>query len=79
MGAASLGWGGRVIAASLAIIWLLAGFAAVVMGVWLQPGALPIILGLLAIGYGGLWLRVAITGRRQAWPFGSHVPKDGTR
>lgn len=79
MGAAGLGWGGRVIAACLAIIWILAGLAAVVMGVWLRPGALPVILGLLAIGYGWLWLRVAVTGRRQAWPFRGHVPKDGTR
>jgi hypothetical protein len=77
--AADLGRGGRFIAACLAAIWLLAGLAAVGMGLWLRPGALPILLGLLAMGYGWLWLRVALTGKRPPWPFRGHVSKGGTR
>jgi basic amino acid/polyamine antiporter, APA family len=64
-----LGPGGRFVAACLAAVWLSAGLAAVVIGVWLRHAVLPVILGLLAIAYGWAWSRVAITGERQRWPF----------
>jgi hypothetical protein len=62
-----LGRGGRVVAAALAGIWLAAGSIGIVMGVKLRPGVLPTLLGLLALGYGWLWARVALTGQRQRW------------
>jgi hypothetical protein len=62
-----LGRGGRVLAAGLAGIWLAAGSIAVVIGVRLRPGVLPTLIGLLALGYGWLWARVALTGQRQRW------------
>lgn len=68
---ADLGPGGRFVAACLAGVWLSAGLAAIVIGVWFRPAALPVILGLLAVGYGWLWSRVAITGERQRWPLWS--------
>ena len=57
-----LGRGGRLLAACLACIWLTAGLMAVGIGFWLQHAPLPIILGLLAMVYGCVWCRVAITG-----------------
>jgi hypothetical protein len=65
---ADLGRGGRFLAACLAAVWLSAGLAAVVIGLWLQHAALPVFLGLLAMAYGWVWSRVAITGERQGWP-----------
>lgn len=65
-----LGRGGRVVAACLAAIWLAGGLIAVLIGVWLRPGALPIVLGLAAVGYGWLWMRVALTGHPQHWGLG---------
>lgn len=65
-----VGRGGRVVAACLAAIWLAGGLAAVLIGVWLRPGPLRILLGLLALGYGWLWVRVARTGQRQQWALG---------
>ena len=62
-----LGRGGRVLAACLAGIWLAAGSIGVVIGVRLRPGVLPTVVGLLALGYGWLWARVALTGQRQRW------------
>jgi hypothetical protein len=63
-----LGPGGRLVAACLAAVWLVAGVAAFVAGVWLRHAVLPVILGLLSMAYGGVWSRVAITGERQHWP-----------
>jgi len=63
-----LGRGGRFLAACLAGIWSLAGLGAIAMGVWLRRGVLPICLGLLAIAYGWIWMRVAVSGQRQSWP-----------
>ena len=62
-----LGRGGRVVAACLAGVWLAGGSIAIVVGVRLRPGVLPILLGLLALGYGWLWARVALTGQRLHW------------
>lgn len=76
---ASLGRGGRFLAACLAGTWLMAGLAAVGVGVWVRPSALPICLGLLAMGYGFVWLRVAITGHRQDWPLWNRTRTGGRR
>jgi hypothetical protein len=62
-----LGRGGRVAAACLAAVWTAAGLAAVILGIAVRPGVLPVVLGLLAMAYGGIWLRVAVTGRRVRW------------
>jgi hypothetical protein len=57
----------RVAAALLAGAWLVAGVAAIAVGLvrhrWI---GLP--LGLLSALYGVLWVRVAQTGRRIRWP-----------
>jgi hypothetical protein len=66
--ASDLGRGGRFVAACLAGIWLIAGLVAVGIGLWLRPGVLPTLLGVLSVGYGALWLRVAVTGERERWP-----------
>ena len=63
-----LGRGGRVLAAVLAAIWLAAGLIALAIGLWFRPGIVPLVVGPLALGYGWIWSRVAVTGRRQAWP-----------
>jgi hypothetical protein len=76
-GQADLGRGGRLVAACLAGLWLAGGLIALVMGVSTRPGALPIVLGLLALGYGWLWVKVALTGRRQHWLFGRRASKEG--
>jgi hypothetical protein len=61
-----LGPGGRAVAVCLACVWLSAGLAAIVIGVF-RHAVLPVILGLLAMAYGWVWSRVAITGERQHW------------
>ena len=63
-----LGRGGRIIAACLAAVWLGGGLVAFAVGIWLRPGVLPILLGVLAAAYGWLWCRVALTGKRLQWP-----------
>jgi hypothetical protein len=63
-----LGRGGRILAAALAAIWLAAGLTALVIGLWLRPAIMPVVLSPLALGYGWLWSRVALTGRRLEWP-----------
>jgi hypothetical protein len=52
------------VAGVLAAVWIGAGAAGLASGLWLRPAPAPVILGLLALGYGGLWVRVARTGRR---------------
>jgi hypothetical protein len=64
-----LGRGGRVVAACLATVWIGAGIAAVAVGLRVRPGVVPVVLGLLAVGYGWLWVEVARTGRKRSWPF----------
>jgi len=64
-----LGPGGRVVAAGLALVWIGAGVAGLVIGLRLRPGVLPVVLGTLALGYGWLWIEVVRTGRRRPWPF----------
>ena len=58
-----------MVAVCLAVIWVGAGIAALVVGLRLRPGVLPVVLGALAIGYGWLWIEVVRTGRRRPWPF----------
>lgn len=60
---------GRIVAAILALVWIAAGLAAIVLGV-LQHHWVPLLLGPLAVGYGALWARVAQTGRKLdlSWP-----------
>ena len=52
----------RTLAALLALIWLGAGAAGLVFGVFTERW-LPAIAGTLAIVYGVLWVRVAARGR----------------
>ena len=56
----------RIVAAILAAIWIAAGLGALVVGLWLRPALLPVLLAPFALGYGWLWVRVARTGRRPA-------------
>jgi hypothetical protein len=63
-----LGRGGRILAAALAAIWLAAGLTALAIGVWLRPAIVPVLVSPFALGYGWIWARVAVTGRRQEWP-----------
>jgi hypothetical protein len=65
---AGLGRGGRILAVALAAIWLVAGMIGLAIGVWLRPAILPVLISPLALGYGWIWARVAVTGRRQEWP-----------
>jgi hypothetical protein len=58
----------RAVAGILAAVWIAAGFAGLVIGLWLRPALLPVLLSPFALGYGWLWLRVTRTGRRQHWP-----------
>jgi hypothetical protein len=64
-----LGAGGRVVAACLATVWIGAGIACLAVGLRLRPGVVPVVLGVLAVGYGWLWVEVARTGRKRPWPF----------
>jgi hypothetical protein len=64
-----LGAGGRVVAAGLATVWIAAGVVSLAVGLRLRPGVVPVVLGLLAVGYGWLWVEVARTGRKRPWPF----------
>jgi hypothetical protein len=65
-----LGPGGRLVAAGLATVWIVAGLASLAVGLRLRPGVLPVVLGVLAVGYGWIWVQVVRTGRRRPWPFG---------
>ena len=74
----NLGRGARVIAACLAGIWIAGGSLGLVIGLKLRQGPVPVLLGLLGIGYGWVWARVALTGERQHWglrrrPRGRHL------
>ena len=65
-----LGPGGRLVAAGLAAVWIVAGLGSLAVGLRLRPGVLPVVLGVLAVGYGWIWVQVVRTGRRRPWPFG---------
>jgi hypothetical protein len=53
----------RIVSSLLALVWIAAGFASIVIAVigsrWLTG-----LIGLTAIGYGLLWVRVMRLGRR---------------
>jgi hypothetical protein len=62
----ALGPLGRTTAALLALVWVAAGIAAIVLG--LGPHRrLGLLAGPFAIAYGVLWVRAAWTGRRLDW------------
>ena len=64
-----LGTTSRVIAGVLAVIWIVAGGIALVLGS--LRGRWPTAaLGLFGVLYGLIWARVAQTGRYVMWPFG---------
>ena len=65
---ADLGSSGRLIAAVLAAIWVAAGLTALVIGLWVRPAVVPVLLSPFLLAYGWIWARVALTGRRQEWP-----------
>ncbi len=56
----------RIVAALLASVWLGAGIAAIAVAV-IHGRILPGVLGVAALGYGLLWVRVACLGRRLDW------------
>lgn len=59
----------RSVAVLLAVIWITGGIA----GLWVsinKGNILLIVISLLAIAYGGLWVRVVQTGRRIEWLLG---------
>jgi hypothetical protein len=60
----------RVVAALLASVWLISGFAALCLGV-AHARWVPVVIGPLGMWYGWLWVRVAWTGRRldSVWPW----------
>src|SRR4051812_10097031 len=67
----ALGRGGRILATALAAIWLAAGLTALAIGLWLRPAIVPVLLAPLALGYGWIWARGAVAGRRQEGPLWS--------
>lgn len=56
----------RSVAAVLALIWIAAGFVGLLISIS-KSQIILVIISLLAIAYGGLWLRVAQKGRRLDW------------
>lgn len=64
-----LGTRARIVAGSIGIIWIAAGIAAVVLGVPAQQWG-TVLLGVLAIYFGGIWWHAARQGRYAFWPFG---------
>ena len=56
----------RVVAAVLAVIWIAGGIAGLFLSIKSNHIKF-IVISLLALAYGGLWVRVAQTGRRLEW------------
>jgi hypothetical protein len=56
----------RSIALVLAVVWLLAGVAAIGAGL-MHSSWLPLLLGVFALAYAFLWLRVVAKGRLLTW------------
>ena len=59
----------RIVAGVIGIIWIAAGLVAVILGVPARQWG-TVLLGALAVYFGGIWWHVARTGRYVAWPFG---------
>ncbi len=68
--APSLGKIPRIVAGVIGIIWIVAGVAAVMLGIPAHQWG-TVLLGALAIYFGGIWWHVARKGRYAVWPFGS--------
>ncbi|HET7604037.1 MAG TPA: hypothetical protein VFK36_13515 [Gemmatimonadales bacterium] len=68
--APQLGTLNRIVAGVIGVIWIAAGVAAVVLGIPAHQWG-TVLLGVLAIYFGGIWWHVARKGRYAVWPFGS--------
>ena len=55
------------VATLLAMIWVTVGLLAIVMGV-IRGYWVAVLLGVLALLYGLMWVKVRLTGRRLKWP-----------
>jgi hypothetical protein len=53
----------RIVSGLLAIVWLCAGFVAIVVGVNMSRWLL-VVIGVVALWYGLLWVRVVRQGRQ---------------
>jgi len=60
----------RIVAGVIGVIWIVAGVAAVMLGTPAHQWG-TVLLGALAIYFGGIWWHVARKGRYVVWPFGS--------
>jgi len=56
----------RSIAWVLAVVWLSAGISAIAAGL-MRSSWLPLVLGVFALAYAVLWLRVVAKGRLLTW------------
>lgn len=63
-----VGNAGRFVAGILGVIWIAAGLAAIGLGVRGHQWG-TVLLGVLAVYFGGIWWHVARTGRYAVWPF----------
>lgn len=57
----------RIVAVLLALMWIAGGLA----GLWICINENRVILGivsLFSVAYGGLWIKVAQSGRKLKWP-----------
>jgi hypothetical protein len=54
----------------IGVIWIAAGVVAVVLGIPAHRWG-TVLLGVLALYFGGIWWHVARKGRYVVWPFGS--------
>jgi hypothetical protein len=57
------------VAGVIGVIWMAAGLAAIAVGARRRQWG-TVLLGALAVYFGGIWWHVARTGRYVAWPFG---------
>ncbi len=58
----------RTVAGLIGIIWMAAGLAAIGLGAVAREWG-SVLLGVLAVYFGGIWWQVARTGRYLVWPF----------
>lgn len=56
----------RIVAAALALMWICGGTMALLVFA-MHGHRLLAMVPLLAIAYGGVWIRVAVTGRLLRW------------
>ncbi|HET7109366.1 MAG TPA: hypothetical protein VFI41_00725 [Gemmatimonadales bacterium] len=60
----------RIVAGVIGVIWIVAGIAAVILGIPAHQWG-TVLLGVLAVYFGSIWWHVARKGRYVAWPFGT--------